>query len=103
MAKFFSARLMERSCSCSPWYLKRAGRITVTWDVEPETYPDIASDAQRIADHVLARVRPGSIVLLHVMYKSREESRKALPIIINGLRERGYEFLTVSELLRRGV
>ena len=31
--------------------------------------------------------------------KSRAESRRALPEIIRGLRGRGYEFVTVSELL----
>jgi peptidoglycan/xylan/chitin deacetylase (PgdA/CDA1 family) len=35
------------------------------------------------------------------MYKSREESRKALPIIIDRLRKQGYKFLSVSELLRK--
>ncbi|HBG19501.1 MAG TPA: polysaccharide deacetylase [Desulfobulbaceae bacterium] len=84
-----------------PWYLARTGRTTITWEVEPESHPEVASDAQKIADHVLERVRPGSIVLLHVMYKNREESRKALPIIIDRLREQRYKFLSVSELLRR--
>lgn len=83
-----------------PWHLARTGRTTVTWDVEPESYPDVARDAHRITEHVVERVRPGSIVLLHVMYDSRAESRKALPWIIDRLRERGYTFVTVSELLR---
>jgi peptidoglycan/xylan/chitin deacetylase (PgdA/CDA1 family) len=83
-----------------PWYLDRTGRTTVTWDVEPESYPEV-TDARKIADHVLENVKPGSIVLLHVMYKSREESRKALPIIIDRLRKQGYKFLSVSDLLSR--
>jgi len=34
------------------------------------------------------------------MYKSRAETRKALPEIIDRLRQTGYEFVTVSELLQ---
>ena len=70
------------------------------WDVEPESFPGVAADAGRIADHVAERARPGSIILLHLMYESRHESRKALPLVIDRLRNRGYEFMTVSELLR---
>jgi peptidoglycan/xylan/chitin deacetylase (PgdA/CDA1 family) len=69
------------------------------WDVEPESYQEVASSAERIAAHVVDRVRPGSIVLLHVMYQSRKESRRALPLIIEGLRARGFRFVTVQELL----
>ncbi|HUP44945.1 MAG TPA: polysaccharide deacetylase family protein [Thermoanaerobaculia bacterium] len=83
-----------------PWYLQRRGRIHVTWDVEPESDPAIDADAARIAEHVLERVRPGSIILLHPWYGARENTRKALPAIVEGLRARGYELVTVSELLR---
>ncbi len=84
-----------------PWYLRQTNRTTIMWDIEPETYPEIADSAQAIADHVLARVKPGSIVLLHVMYKSRQASRDALPLIIDGLREKGYRLVTLSELLQQ--
>jgi peptidoglycan/xylan/chitin deacetylase (PgdA/CDA1 family) len=84
-----------------PWYLSRTGRITVTCDVEPESFTAISKEASLIVTHVLERVQPGSIILLHVMYDSRAESRKALPAIIDGLRERDYEFVTVSELLSK--
>ena len=82
-----------------PLYLSRTGRKTITWDIEPESYPEIAAEADKIAEHVFQRVRPGSIILLHVMYESRRESRKALLIILAGLRERRYAFVTVSELI----
>lgn len=82
-----------------PWYLRRTGRTTVTWDVEPESFPEVDGDADRIAAHVLERARPGSIILLHVMYPSRAESRRAVPMIVHGLRQRGYRFVTVSELM----
>lgn len=82
-----------------PWYLTRSNRTTVMWSVEPELYREVAKDANRITTHVLEHVQPGAIILMHLMYDSRRESRKALPLIIDSLRERGYEFLTISELI----
>jgi peptidoglycan/xylan/chitin deacetylase (PgdA/CDA1 family) len=49
--------------------------------------------------YVVDEVRPGSIVLMHVMYDSREPSRVALPRIIEQLSSADYRFVTVSELL----
>lgn len=82
-----------------PWYLSKNNRTTIMWDLEPESYSEIASSSDRIVGYVLENVQPGSILLLHVMYDSREESRKALPVIIDRLREEGYSFRTISELL----
>jgi peptidoglycan/xylan/chitin deacetylase (PgdA/CDA1 family) len=82
-----------------PLYLARTGRVTVTCDVEPESYPEVDGEAKRIAEHVLERVRPGSIILLHPWYRSREASRRAVPAIVEGLRARGYQLVTVSALL----
>lgn len=82
-----------------PWYLHRTGRLNVFWDLEPESDGAIASEPRSIAAHVIERAEPGSIVLLHVMYPSRKASRDALPLILEGLRRRGFQFVTVSELL----
>jgi chitin deacetylase len=82
-----------------PYYLSRTGRTSVTWDVEPDSYPEIAADADKIAAHVLAQTRPGSIIILHVMYPSRRASLQAVPQIVAGLKAQGYSFKTVSELL----
>ncbi|WP_442792317.1 LuxR C-terminal-related transcriptional regulator [Amycolatopsis sp. NBC_01307] len=37
-------------------------------------------------------MRPGSIVLLHAMYASREPTRQALGPILDGLKQRGFRF-----------
>jgi peptidoglycan-N-acetylglucosamine deacetylase len=68
-------------------------------DVEPDSYPEIAADANKIVEHVRANVRPGSIIILHVMYPNRREWMKSVKMIVEGLRAEGYEFKTVSELL----
>ncbi len=85
-----------------PWYLHRTGRTNVSWNVEPDGSAETAATAESIVQHVLDEVQPGAIILLHPWYASRETSRQALPGIIRGLRERGYELVTVPELLRRG-
>jgi peptidoglycan-N-acetylglucosamine deacetylase len=61
-----------------PFYLARTGRTTVMWDVEPDNTDDDARPAGEIVRHALERVRPGSIVLLHPWYESRETTRQAL-------------------------
>jgi peptidoglycan/xylan/chitin deacetylase (PgdA/CDA1 family) len=82
-----------------PYYLSRTDRKSIFWDVGPEADRAVAADASRIVAQVLEETRPGSIILLHVMYESRAESRAALPGIIRGLKAQGYLFVTVSELL----
>ena len=83
-----------------PWYCRVNRRIHVTFDVEPETFPEVDASAAAIEAHVLEHVKPGSIVLLHPWYPGREQTRAALPKIIDGLRDRGYELVTVDELLK---
>ncbi|HJU72585.1 MAG TPA: polysaccharide deacetylase family protein [Gemmatimonadaceae bacterium] len=84
-----------------PWILSRTGRTTILWDLEPDSYPDVARDPDRIVDHVMTRVRPGSIILLHVETRARAPARAALPKLLTALRAKGYELVTVSELMRR--
>ena len=62
-----------------------------------------ARDAHAIANRVLARIRPGDIVLLHDGHdqdqRHRPQIRRALPMLLQGLRERGLTSVPVSELL----
>ncbi|WP_262415437.1 polysaccharide deacetylase family protein [Vibrio sp. SCSIO 43132] len=83
-----------------PYYLNQNGITTVTWNIEPETYPDIAKSPSSIAKHINEQAAPGSIILLHVFGSNNEVSRQSLPLVIEGLIEQGYQFVTVSELLR---
>ena len=82
-----------------PYYLQATGRPDILWDVEPDSYPEIANRADRIVAYVLEHARPGSIILLHVQNQSRAESMNAVPGIIKGLEDKGYRFVTVSALL----
>jgi peptidoglycan/xylan/chitin deacetylase (PgdA/CDA1 family) len=64
------------------------------------------SDPDRIVARVLSRVRGGDIVLMHDGHdlpgRHRLACAEALPRILVGLRERGLESVTVSELLQPG-
>ena len=78
-----------------PLYLRRYDRPVVLWDLEPDTYHARADD---VVDYVLDRVRPGSVILLHVEIPSRSENRIALRRIVPELQKRGYRFVTLSQL-----
>ncbi|SED17581.1 Peptidoglycan/xylan/chitin deacetylase, PgdA/CDA1 family [Amycolatopsis tolypomycina] len=80
-----------------PRYLASHGRTTITWDVEPDSAG--TPDAATIAKTTVDQVRPGSIVLLHPMYAAREPTRQAIGPIVDALKQRGFRFVTVSQLL----
>jgi chitin deacetylase len=79
-----------------PFYLSENSRKTITWDVEPETFFEKSKD---IIKYTLENAKNGSIILLHVAYDNRAESMKSVSPIIKNLREKEFEFKTVSELL----
>ncbi|MCM3718979.1 polysaccharide deacetylase family protein [Fictibacillus phosphorivorans] len=83
-----------------PRYLDKHDRKTILWNLEPDSYPEIASDSEKIVKHVNEKIEPGSIILLHVMYGSREESLESVKGIIKDLKAKGYSFQTVSEMLK---
>jgi peptidoglycan-N-acetylglucosamine deacetylase len=82
-----------------PFYLSQNDRRTVTWDVEPESSREIAENSEAIARHVLDNTNNGSIILLHVMYDPQKKSLTAVKPIIEGLKQKGFRFVTVSELM----
>lgn len=53
---------------------------------------------ETIKQRVLTKAVPGDIILLHAS-DSCKQTHLALPAIIDGLRAKGYQFMTVSELL----
>ena len=73
------------------------GLATISWNVDPSDWalPGVGAIEQR----VLAQVQPGSIILSHDGGGPRGETLAAYPDIIRSLRERGYGFETVPQLL----
>lgn len=54
--------------------------------------------ATEIAKFVIDSTEPEDIILMHSS-NGKQETLKAVPLIIKGLKEKGYEFVTVSEML----
>jgi len=88
-----------------PPYFKRLLTVHQVLGDRPAVLASIDADprpdtAEAIAARVLARVRPGDIVLLHVSYASRQSSRDALPLILEGLAEQGLQPVSLATLQR---
>jgi len=64
------------------------------WSVDPRDWAE--PGVQKVTDAIFAQTRPGSVILTHDIHKPTVE---ALPGILDGLLERGYEFTTVSGFL----
>ena len=79
--------------------LDQQGYVFVGMRIDPDDWKQPGVDA--IVDEVVrqAETGEGNVVLLHDSGGDRSQTVKALPRIIDTLRERGYRFVTVSELL----
>lgn len=77
------------------------GLQTVQWDVAGFDWKGITP--RQIADNILGRAQPGSIILLHdgdsTGKNARKNTAEALPLIIRGLRDRDLQITPLSQLL----
>jgi peptidoglycan-N-acetylglucosamine deacetylase len=78
-----------------PYYLKKANMDTILWDIEPDTYYQVA---EKKVNYVKESVKPGSIILMHPMYDQTGEELNAIEGVLKALTEEGYTFVTVNEL-----
>ena len=72
------------------------GLFTIQWDVDSLDWKDLS--AGEITNRILNGVKPGSIVLMH---NDGKNTLAALPAIIEGLKNKGYSFATIGELIMR--
>ncbi len=73
------------------------GFTTINWDIDPRDWARPGTGA--ILSNVLANAHPGAIVIQHDGGGDRSQTLAALPQEIAALRGRGYQFVTVTELL----
>jgi peptidoglycan/xylan/chitin deacetylase (PgdA/CDA1 family) len=73
------------------------GLLTIMWDVDPRDWATPGVGA--IYGNVVANVRNGAIVLQHFGGGPRYQTLAALPQEIDTLRHRGYQFVTVAQML----
>lgn len=72
------------------------GLYTIQWDVDSLDWKDLS--ASDIASRIVDSVKSGSIILCH---NNGLHTAEALPIVLDTLRARGYEFVPVGELIYR--
>ena len=73
---------------------KELSLFTIQWDVDSLDWKDLS--AQQITKRVVERVQNGSIVLFH---NQGLHTAEALPIIIQHLKNSGYTFVPIGELI----
>ncbi|WCK53277.1 polysaccharide deacetylase family protein [Aneurinibacillus sp. Ricciae_BoGa-3] len=76
--------------------LSEMGYTTIHWSADSLDWMNPGVDV--IIERVLSKARPGVIILMHAS-DTAQQTHKALPNIIDGLRQKGLEFVTVSELI----
>ncbi len=79
---------------------KRSGFLVVMWSWHQDTRDWSDPGVKKIVNKVLNNARNGDIVLFHDYGGNRSQTVKALREILPVLQKRGYEFVTVSEMMR---
>ena len=76
---------------------KEQGLFTIQWDVDSLDWKNLS--AQNIALRVINGVKSGSIILCH---NNGLHTAQALPMILSSLKNKGYSFVPIGELIYRG-
>ncbi|WP_211747638.1 polysaccharide deacetylase family protein [Paenibacillus sp. Marseille-Q4541] len=79
---------------------KKRGYTIVLWSWHQDTADWSRPGKQRIINKVLRNARNGDIVLFHDNVHGQSQTVKALERILPELKKQGYQFVTVSELLK---
>ncbi|KIP20944.1 MULTISPECIES: polysaccharide deacetylase family protein [Anoxybacillus] len=80
---------------------KQRGYTVVMWSKHQDTYDWQNPGTRRIVRRVIEHIQPGQIILFHDHGSgSRKQTVQALKEILPILKEKGYTFVTVSELLK---
>ena len=80
----------------------RAREQTVFWGLTVERFIGRRGAVADGVSRLLARMRPGTVVLAHDGGMDRSRTLQALPLLLDGLAARGYRLVTLSELLASG-
>ena len=80
------------------WIHDEFGYQIILWDVDPYDWKRPGPSVVR--NRILKETRPGSIVLSHDIHPGTIE---AMPSTFDQLQAKGFEFVTVSELIRMAV
>lgn len=111
-----TSALIEKTVGSTPTYFRppmgfftpsvldaisESGMTAVVGEVYPRD--PYKPGVDKIVERVLSRIKPGSIIIMHDSGTfgkiDRSQTVAAVSIIIDTLRERGYRFLTIGELI----
>lgn len=82
----YSNELIKTASEC--------GFTAIQWDIDSRDWKDLSTE--KIVENVTKNAGKGSIILFH---SGKENTEKALPKILETLKNRGFEFVKVSELV----
>ena len=74
--------------------VENVGMIPIQWDVDSLDWKGIS--AAEITSRITGKTKEGSIILCH---NNSDHILEALPTVLDDLIEKGYEFVTMSELI----
>ncbi|MDO4282210.1 MAG: polysaccharide deacetylase family protein [Clostridia bacterium] len=104
------SKVIEENCGASVKFLrppygsnnelvrniaKQQNKAVILWNVDTEDWK--SRDAEMVYRHVIENVKDGDIVLMHDIYGSTAEATEK---IVKELTEKGYQFVTISELFQ---
>lgn len=69
----------------------------VQWDVDSLDWKD--PTPEQITKNVVNKIKDGSIILMH---NGATNTPEALPMVIEGIKEKGYEIVPISQILLKG-
>jgi peptidoglycan/xylan/chitin deacetylase (PgdA/CDA1 family) len=80
------------------------GYKIVLWSLNSKDW--VTFHDKQITSYILKRIRPGDIILFHdsggvftAEGGNRAQTIKTIPRLVKKLKERGYRFVTISELM----
>ncbi len=108
-----SIRVIEQATGYRPWLMRppygstnprlvnmmytRYGMPSIIWDVDTSDWR--RPGVQKVIRSAVDGAKPGSIILLHDIHPT---TLAAVEEIVTGLQERGFQLVTVSQLLAQG-
>ncbi len=84
--------------------IKEMGYTTILWSLNSKDW--VTFHDKQITAYILGHIRPGDIILFHDsggvfshQGGNRKQTVKTIPRLVEKLKEKGYRFVTISELL----
>lgn len=78
--------------------IDQQGYKVIQWNINPKDWENPGT--QKIIDHVMKNTSNGDIILLHAS-DSVKQTPQALDTILPGLKNKGFEYVNISELISR--